>query len=196
MQDPNEICGVVDVKGFYLNHVYYVRECAIISNNINVCQEFNPKILYSELDERDKKHISNCTRKKHGLNYKPHHYSRLFDSNKIGEFIKFCYDMIKTDYSNKLAIKNGNLNKILEDYKIPYVDLSEDIYIPSNAKLEWQLKQKCYYEKWVCSFHHYTKNVNCAYHKCYLIWKYIYDLKDYYAEHGQVSMDVRTCCLK
>jgi hypothetical protein len=185
MQDIKKICGVVDVKGFYINNVYYARECGIASNNIKVCQEFDPKICYGELNEKDKKYISKCTLTKHGLNYKPHYYSRLLDSENVGDFIKFCYELIKNCNSYKFAIQNENVKKILDQYGIPYVDLNKDINFPSKENLIYDYGNNCYYKKWVCSFHKYSKNVNCAYHKSDLIWKYIKDLQENFAEQDR-----------
>jgi len=61
------ICAIIDVQGFYVNSEFLVRELAIVSPNLCLCQEFNPNIKWNDLNLNDYNTVKHCYNRVHGL---------------------------------------------------------------------------------------------------------------------------------
>jgi len=166
MTDTN-ICAFVDAQGFYINGKFVVRECAIVSEKLQLCQEFNPNFKWNDLSDADKSNVKYCT-KYHGLTLNPKDLYLIPNSNKIEDYLKSFYTLLATDEKPYFAVKNDQFKQLLIDFNIPHCDLNKR-NIPAIKQLERDFRTT-----WICSHHMLSRNryFKCAYRKCLIIWKY------------------------
>lgn len=169
------IIGIIDAQGFVINGKFYARECAVVGNNICVCQEFNPNINWNDLNGKDKSTVIFCKHKFHGLTLNSidnTNSSQIPKSNELENFIINCWHFAIGEYENKdkilFGVKNNELKKILDRLEIPNCNLNQkELDFPSLNDLD-----KNYDKKFTCGYHVY-RNVTCAYRKVLRMWSYL-----------------------
>jgi hypothetical protein len=166
----DKICAVVDAQGFYVKGQFYVRECAIVCDIIEICDEFDPEIVLSDLNDDEIKNVEYCTRYLHGLPLIPTILS-IPKSSTIDEYLKSLHKLLAKEDKFYFGVKNNQFKEILAKSGIPYLDLNT-LEIPSIEELE---KLNSLRKSWVCKKHFIRNNrqYRCAYLKCLLLWKYI-----------------------
>ena len=165
----NNICAVIDAQGFTSNGIFYPRELAIVSDNLNDCVQIDTKLDYASMSQKDKRTNMYLEHYLLGMPLRPYRALLGLKTAEVYSTIENWYEMVATDKSSILGVKNYQLEEIVKSINIPYFSLFE---CPKGEKLDNK-----YGPIWFCAYHtHLPKNNNkarCSRRKATYIWKWL-----------------------
>ena len=167
----DKICCVMDAQGFVKNKRFYPREISILSHTLKQTVLCDTSLIKSEMNLKDRKtndflanNILGMSMGTYDLDIK----HRMTDD--AAQMILILYEKVHTEARPVVAIKNDQLKEILDDWGIPYIDIS--CYGCPNIK---KLKQQCNAK--ICHFHEREvpdrSRLRCAEQKCEIMWNWI-----------------------
>jgi hypothetical protein len=164
----NNICAIIDAQGFIFNKVFYPRELSIVSNELNVNVEVRTDLYFANMNSSDVKTNHWLIKNVIGMNLR----SNNPEAVNAYDFLKNAYESIAKNNPNKyFAMKNQQLESILIQLRIPYINLT-DCGCPPLSRL-----YKTFGPTKFCSFH--TKSINrfkegrCSLFKSTVLWKWV-----------------------
>ena len=171
----DKICCVMDAQGFVKGKKFYPRELSILSDTHKqtiLCDTHLDRVDLTEKDRKTNNFLSNNIL---GMAMSPQDLDIKEATEDNAELmIVMLYDKVKTRRREVVAIKNYQLAEILDDWGIPYVDLSR-YHCPNFYRL------KRLYGGNTCHFHERAvpdrSKLRCAEQKCENMWKWIIDYK-------------------
>lgn len=139
---------VLDAQGFFIEGKFVPRELAAKGSYFEKFYEFDIEKDYSSLNEKDKRTVNFCTTHVHGINFELRERSES-SAIPIGLFekvINYLYHKYKDDKKIYVGLRNSQLEVVLKQLEIPYIDLSSIEIIP------WEIvsKEACSLHKSVC----------------------------------------------
>lgn len=160
------VCAVVDAQGFSLGTEFYVRELAIKGAHVDCRLDIHCDLPRRKLSRRDYKTLKYQTDFVHGLNSKGG--DPTLKSRNVGVILRAWHALVATREQPFFACKNHYIAKILDTYKIPYVNLESVTQIPSTSVLNKA------YPGTSCGHHNWkNENIRCAHRKVHQIWRCI-----------------------
>ena len=146
MDDLFKVCAVVDIQGFEIGDKFYPRELAIVRQGVDGFNEECNEI-YCNFDEnfiktkQNKLWLDFQETLIHGIPYtNVLEYGYAFHENEIKNHLSSIYNLYETKNHFHFAIKNKNLEKILDEIRIPYLNLKglkiENEFVPSLHKFD------------------------------------------------------------
>src|SRR5882757_1040597 len=177
MDKANKVCAFIDVQGFMDKHEFYPREIAILNNEFSVCYEID-----CDFDEEYiKKHKSWLTYQRdriHGLPIKrvlDFKTSRILKLSQLKSFIIECYTYLRKVDKYYIAIKNQQLANLLEELKIPTLNLERELIGNEVCPPLYLFDKISTGHTHYCPLHFYctTNKLRCALRKSINIWNWL-----------------------
>ena len=116
-------------KDFMDKNEFYPREIAILNDDFKVCYEVDCD-FDEEYIKKHKSWLAYQRDKIHGLPIKrvlDFKSSRILKLSQFKHFLVECYTYLRTVDKYYIAIKNQQLANILEELKIPYLNLEREL---------------------------------------------------------------------
>jgi hypothetical protein len=166
----SNICAVMDAQCFVVNGKYYPKEIAVITDIFKknyLCQILVKKDQVQSKDRITNNYIANCL-----LGISMWSEKRPGSLKNSRQVIVDYYNSAKCGNKELVAIKNNQLQVILIELGIPFINLDEH----GCDSLE-QLKEQ--YNVSYCSFHDLPvpdrRKIRCAEQKCEFLWRWLND---------------------
>lgn len=162
-------CGVIDAQGFYVNGKFVAREIALVSDKLSICIPVIIDVSKQTLEDRRKndyiiRHLTGLPIRSSCKNGDAIH------CGNVKSTLMHLYYATKQTSGDFLACKNHELYKLLESLQIPVKLL--DNSCPTLSELD-----KLYESSWMCPEH--KKGIwNCAYRKCFHIWRWLKEKRE------------------
>ena len=121
----DSLCLVIDLKGFFVQKKFQVREIGYYSWNEHFGRHafFQPATL-KDLSYGDKKTVNFAQHKIYGLTYQPHYQERAYEQDQADIVLLRSYNQYKTAERTVVAYKGGHVEKdLLNKLNIPCLDL-------------------------------------------------------------------------
>ena len=121
----NSLCLVIDLKGFFVQKKFQVREMDYYSWNEHFDRHafYQPAAL-KDLSHKDKKTVNFAKYNVHGLTYRPRYQERAYEYDEVDIVLLRLYSQFKTEKRTVVAYKGGHVEKdLLNKLNIPCLDL-------------------------------------------------------------------------
>ena len=121
----NSVCLVIDLKGFFVQTKFQVREMGYYSWDEHFDRHafFQPAAL-KNLSHKDKKTVNFAKHNIHGLTYQPCYQERAYEYDEVDIVLLRLYNQYKTEERTVVAFKGGHVEKdLLNKLNIPCIDL-------------------------------------------------------------------------
>ena len=119
----NQVCAVVDIQGFSLQDGFRTRELAIWNDDTKVCFDVDPELCMFFLNKTDRRTVKYSTHNLHGLLHESFE-DNAPKSKDLGKLLEMAYLTLIRPDKKLFGIKNTQLAEILDQYDIPYIELS------------------------------------------------------------------------
>src|SRR5882757_7975295 len=169
--EMDKVCCVMDAQGFVKDKKFYPREVAILSHTLKQTVLCDTSLLKSQMNLKDRKTNNFLANNILGMSMGTYDLDiKANITDDAEQMILILYEKVHTDARPVVAIKNEKLCEILDDWGIPYIDLSK-YGCPNITRLKQQYRAR------ICHFHERDvpdrSKLRCAEQKCELMWKWI-----------------------
>ena len=128
----SRICLCIDLEGFFVLDRFVIRELGWCdwSGTDYGYEHYNHPWTHRDLDHKDRRTVSYCTKYVHGLPFCPRHLEKAKDKEAVYIKVLELYEEFRTPERTVIAYKGGHVERDLLNFlEIPHCNL-ESFHCP------------------------------------------------------------------